>query len=233
MSGPAKIFREIHRLRKHAKDLQTEIDRIPVQLKARQNRITQQEAGGKEAQDHLKHLKVQCHEREVLLKQTQQQVVKHEKQLQEAGSKKEYDALKSEIQREQDHCKQIEDEILATMMEIEERTAALPEAEKAAKQAKLDYAEYEKNTEVRKTSLMELLTQALQSLKEVEATLPEELEVQYRRMVTARNEDALAPVQGRTCVACYTEITAQAQNDLLSGRLAVCKACGRILYLPE
>jgi predicted nucleic acid-binding Zn-ribbon protein len=233
MASPAAIFREIHRLRKHAKDLQTEIERVPKMLKAQQNRVTQREAGGKDAQDGLKRLKVQCHEKEVLLKQAQQQVAKHQKQLQEAGAKKEYDALKSEIQQEQEHCRRLEDEILATMMEIEECTGALPGAEKAAKQAKLDYDEFEKNSEARKVVLLEQLNQALQSLKEVEAGLPEELALQYRRAVAARNEDALSAVQGRTCVACYTEITAQSYNDLLSGRVVVCKACGRILYLPE
>ena len=31
----------------------------------------------------------------------------------------------------------------------------------------------------------------------------------------------------------YTAITAQSYNDLLSGRMVVCKVCGRMLYLPE
>jgi predicted nucleic acid-binding Zn-ribbon protein len=56
---------------------------------------------------------------------------------------------------------------------------------------------------------------------------------EYQRLVRARGEDALAPVQGRTCAACYTEITSQQFQDLMPGQLALCKSCARILYLPE
>jgi predicted nucleic acid-binding Zn-ribbon protein len=233
MSGPVETLRELHRLRRHAKDLQTEIDRIPRQLKVQQARIAQQEAAAKEAHDSLKRLKVSNHEKEVLLKQTQQQIAKHERQLNEAGSKKEYDALKVEIAADKEKCKQYEDEILNGMMEIDERTARLPEADKAAAQAKVDYAQFEKDQQTRQVSLTEQLAATERTLTEVEATLPDDVLTLYRRQVSARNEDAMAAVQGRTCVACYTEITAQSYNDLLAGRLVICKACGRILYLPE
>src|SRR5437764_1317292 len=49
MPGPAVVFREIHRLRRHAQDLQEQIDRVPRQPKARQADLTEQlnEALGK------------------------------------------------------------------------------------------------------------------------------------------------------------------------------------------
>ena len=53
------------------------------------------------------------HEQEVLLKAKQQQVVKHEKQLNEATAKKEYDALRAEIANEKKACQTLEDEILS------------------------------------------------------------------------------------------------------------------------
>jgi predicted nucleic acid-binding Zn-ribbon protein len=43
----------------------------------------------------------------------------------------------------------------------------------------------------------------------------------------------MAEVQNRTCMACYTEITAQALNNLSIGQFILCKNCGRALYLPE
>ena len=87
-------------------------------------------------QGGLSHVKVGVHEKEVSLKQAQQQITKHEKQLNEATSKKEYDALKVEIAAEKQRCQQLEDEILNGMMEMEERTAQLPEIEKAVTQAR-------------------------------------------------------------------------------------------------
>src|SRR5689334_20522616 len=97
MPGPAVILREIHRLRRFAEDLQTRIEQTPRLLKAQQGRIGRQEETLRQAQEGLKRLKVTMHEKEVSLRTALQQVTKYEKQQNEAGSKKEYDAFQHEI----------------------------------------------------------------------------------------------------------------------------------------
>jgi len=233
MAGPATILREIHRLRRQAKDLQSELDRGPRLLKAQQSKVARQEEAVREAHDALKRLKMTSHDKEGLLKATLQQIDKHERQLNEAGSKKEYDALKSEIAADKKKCQGLEDEILNCMAEIEEGTARLPELEKAVQQAKGEYAEYEKTFQERLAGLTQQLNQALGAIKDVEATLPADVRPQYDRLVAARGEDAMAAVQNRTCMACYTEITAQSYNDLMLSQFVFCKNCGRALYLPD
>jgi predicted nucleic acid-binding Zn-ribbon protein len=233
MSGPAAILREIHRLRRHAKDLQTEIERLPRLVKGQQAKVARQEDAVREAHEAIKRLKISGHAKEVSLKEAQQQIAKHEKQLNEAGSKKEYDALKAEIAAEKQKCQQLEDEILNGMMEMEERAAQVPEIEKTVAQAKKESAEHEQNARVREANLAELMAQTQKQLQEVEASLPDDVRPQYQRLVAARGEDALAAVQGRTCKACYTEITAQATTDLAREQFLLCKSCGRILYAQE
>lgn len=233
MPGPAAILREIHRLRRHAKELQTEIDRLPQRLKAQQNKVARQEETQRETQETLKKTKVKTHDKEVTLKTTHQQIAKHQKQLNEAASKKEYDALQAEINADKQKCQKLEDEILEAMAETEGRTAQLPELEKSVKQAKEEAAQFEREASARQASLSEQLQQALQQLKEVEATLPADVRPQYERLVGHRGEDAMALVQDRVCAACYTEITAQMSNELFIGQFVLCKNCGRILYLPE
>jgi len=233
MAGPAAIMREVHRLRRHAKDLENEIERSPQLLKSQQAKVTRQEDAVREAHETLKRLKVTSHEKEVLLKSTLGLIAKHEKQLNEAGSKKEYDALKTEITADKDKCRQLEDEILDCLAEIEDRTAQLPDLEKGVGQAKEELREFEKNSESRVAGLREQLNLVGQSIQEVEATLPDDIRLQIDRLVTSRGEDAMAVVQNRTCMACYTEITAQALNNLNMGQFTLCKNCGRALYLPE
>src|SRR5919202_130820 len=97
MAGPAAILRELHRLRRHARDLQAEIDRGPRALKAQQDKVARQEEALREAQEVIKRLKVETHDKELTLRGKQQQIAKHERQLNEATSKKEYDALQAEI----------------------------------------------------------------------------------------------------------------------------------------
>jgi predicted nucleic acid-binding Zn-ribbon protein len=233
MSGPAAILREIHRLRRHAKDLQTEIDRGPQALKARQAKVIRQEELLREAQESLKRLKVATHEKEVTLKAKMEQVVKHERQLAESTHKKEYDALKAEVAAEKAAAGKLEDEIIDGLTAIEERAAQLPEMEKAIRQAKEEAARFEGENQARQSRLAEQLTQVDHNLQQVEESLPADVHQDYARMTAARGEEALAGLQGRTCTACYTEVTAQSYNELLQGRFVVCKSCGRMLYLPE
>jgi predicted nucleic acid-binding Zn-ribbon protein len=233
MSGPAVLFREIHRLRRFAHELQEQIDRLPRQQKAQQTKVARQEEILREAQDVLKHLKVEIHGKEGTLKSMHGQIAKHQKQLNEAGSKKEYDALQHEINDAKAACQRLEEEILTGIGDSEEKTAQLPELEKAVRQAKEEYAKFESGIQERLNGYQSQLAEARKQLQEREAELPANLRAQYERFVASKGPDALAAVQGRTCAACHTEITAQQANELQQELFVLCKACGRILYLPE
>jgi predicted nucleic acid-binding Zn-ribbon protein len=105
--------------------------------------------------------------------------------------------------------------------------------EKAVQKAKADLAKFEADQGERLGRFGAEREAALAQLAQVEENLPEDILMVYNREVNSRGEDALAAVQNRTCSACYTEITSQMFNDLSRGSFVACKACGRILYLPE
>jgi predicted nucleic acid-binding Zn-ribbon protein len=232
MPGPAVILREIHRLKKYAKELQSRADQGPRQLKAQQTNITRQEDNLRQAQEGLKQLKKTILDKESQVKGHNQQIAKHQQQLNQAASKKEYDALKAEIESDRKAVTRLEDEILEAMGAVEERTAQIPLLEKAVQQAKADLVQYERDSAARVVALTEERQRALKELAEAEPTLPANLLEPYQRQVKARDEDAFAAVEARTCQACYTEITAQQYNDLLREAFVSCKSCGRFLYLP-
>src|SRR5712691_8275298 len=123
MAGPATTLREIHRLQRHARDLKSEMDRMPRLLKNQEAKITRQEEAVAEAQNLLKRLKLANVDKESELKSTLQLIEKHKQQREQVSSKKEYDALTHEIAAEKTKCQELEDEILDTMGQIEERTA--------------------------------------------------------------------------------------------------------------
>src|SRR5271163_2327705 len=129
MSAPGPILRELHRLLKHAKDLQTRITQAPKTLLAYQTKTRKQEEFLHQAQERLKKLKVATHEKEVEIKTKRQQIAKYEKQLNDITSKKEFDALKHEIATVLAAIGALEDEILAEMEEAEGQAAELPELE--------------------------------------------------------------------------------------------------------
>jgi predicted nucleic acid-binding Zn-ribbon protein len=233
MSGPAVLIREIHRLRHFIRELEEQIERAPRQLKAQQAKVARQEELQREGQEALKKLKITTHEKEVSLKATHNLIAKHQQQLQTATSKKEYDAFQVEIKHEREQAAKLEDEILNAMGETEERTAKLPELEQNVQKAKQDFAAWQAGSKDRLAGFETQLREAQAQLKTVEEKLPKNVLPQFQRVINAFGPDAMAAVRNGCCVTCSTEITAQAQNDLLAGNFVMCKACGRILYLPE
>jgi uncharacterized protein len=233
MPGAGSTLREIHRLRRAAKDLTERIEAGPRQIKAQHAAVARHEENLKKAQDDLKHLKVQTHQKEVSLKAASEQIKKYEKQLNDIMSKKEYDALKHELATTRASEGKLEDEILAAFTDIEERQKRIPELEKTLAQSKAQAAQLEREQESRLADLKRQRDEVQKQLAEQETALPDDIKPHYDRLIGSKGEDALAPVENKTCIACYTGITAQNYNDLTAGRFILCKSCGRILYLPE
>src|SRR5947209_6767015 len=109
MSGPALIFREIHRLRRFARDLQEHINRSPIQVKAQQARVAKQEEAQRANLDALKHLKVSIHQKETSLKAFHTQIARYRTQMDTASSTKEMEALKHQIQSAEANGAKLED----------------------------------------------------------------------------------------------------------------------------
>lgn len=233
MPGPGAILKEIHRLRRLAKDLTTRIEQQPRLLKGQQSAVARHEEALKKAQEELKLLKVHTHEKEVTLKANNQQIEKWEKQMSDIISKKEYDALKSESTHARQQVSKLEDEILVALTEIEEKTAELPRLEKALQEARTQASQFEKDSALRLKDLGNQREQTLALLREQEAALGEDVRFQYDRLISAKGEDAMAGVEGRNCTACYTEVTAQMHGDLARHLFTICKSCGRMLYVVE
>jgi predicted nucleic acid-binding Zn-ribbon protein len=233
MPGPAVILKTLHHLRRLIEDIDTRITEAPRKMTVQQKRLANQEDLGKQAHDHVKNQALQIREKEGNVKAMQTQVKKYQKQLEEAANKKEYDTLKLEIANELALISKAEDDILALMTENEEKTAQLSNVDKQVAQAKADFAQFEKDHAEKQQQLAGEKTRALDELKTTEATLPADVKPQYDRMVAGKGTDALAGLQGRTCTACYTEITSQMMSELKREMFIQCKNCGRMLYVES
>jgi predicted nucleic acid-binding Zn-ribbon protein len=233
MPGPAVILKELHRLRRHLAELDEKTAQAPRQIATAQKRLANQEDALTQAKEHLKRLALDIREKESNIKATQAQIEKYKKQLDGAANKKEYDTLNAEIASERAHIAKTEEEILAAMAESEEKTALLPEVEKAAHKARADFSQFEKDHQEKLERFVQEKARAQEELKATEATLPADIRQQYDRLLAAKGMDALSVVNGRICMACYTEITSQMLSELKREMTMLCKNCGRMLYLES
>ncbi len=197
MATTAELMREIHRLRRFARDLQEQIERAPLQHKAQKARVTRQEDAVRDNHDAIARLKVAIREKEGTLKATHGQINKHEKQLNEAGSKKEYDALQAEIASDRAKCGTLEEEILAAMTQTEERTAKVPELDNTVKTVREEFARWEKDSGARLADMKRQLDETQARLKEVEAAVPANVRSTYDRTIRGKGADAFASAADR------------------------------------
>lgn len=226
----ADTLRECHRLRKHLKALQEEIDRGPRVLKAIQANLDRERKEHQDHHDAITKLKLKQRDDEGTLKQTETRLRKLEEQLTGISVTKEYDAKKSEIRQASEKKTQIEDAILTTMSELEVRTNAIPAVEKKWTDAQADFKQAQIDAEERIQSLHADLAASRETLATTETAVPERYRSQYDHLVKARGPEAFAAVRDKVCQGCRTGVSQQRLLEVQSGLFILCQSCGRMLY---
>ena len=230
MPPVTEVFREAHRLRKHLRELQKEIDLGPRVLKGRQDDLDEERQAHKDHHDSITRLKLKQREDEGSLKQTDTRLAKLEEQLIGISVQKEYDAKKSEIAQARAKKADLEDAILATMTEIEERTTAIPAIEKKWADAQAAFTEFQRQAADRLEMLKNDLAASKMALAKVEEGIPEDIRPRYEKFVKAHGPEAMAQVKGKTCMGCRTDLTDQKLIELRRGEFMQCPTCGKILF---
>jgi predicted nucleic acid-binding Zn-ribbon protein len=213
--------------------LQTEIERAPLQLKARQTVAAKPAKARDDAKEKLKKLKVTTLERESDLKVQHKQIERWRQQQSESGEQKQYETLKHEIAAAEARCTALEEAIIALMTETEELAPTIPGLEAAAVKAQKEFDQYQSEQKDRLGRLSEELKKAQQDLKEAEIQIPDDVRPDYSRRIASYGPDALASASGASCGHCHTSIAAQVMIQLEMGQFLTCTSCYRALYLPE
>lgn len=227
------LLRECHRLRKHLKNLQEEIDRGPRVLKAQQNRLAAEEKAHKDHHDSITKLKVKQREEEGTLKATETRLDKLREQLNLAANKKEFDAKESEIKQATEKKGQTEDIILETILEIETHIGQIPEVDKKWADAQAEFKQWQIDAAERLERLKADQIVSRAELEKYDTQLPDKVKTYYDFHVKSRGPDAMAAVKERVCQGCRATLTEQWMFDLRAGNFLTCVGCGRLLYLTD
>jgi uncharacterized protein len=231
-SLPATL-RECHRLRRHIRELQEEIDRGPRVLKAQQTRLADEEQSHKDSYETIKQLKLKQKADEGTLKQIETQLDKLGTRAMEVTTLKEMDATKNEIAMATEKKNVLEDTILTTILDIEARTNDLPNVDSRWTTAQADFKQYQIDAKERLAAMQTDIAECTARLATLDATLPEETKSYYDRLVKKLGADALAGVKNRACQQCRTVMTEDKADQLVAGHFLICTNCGRGLYPAE
>lgn len=233
MSVSAEALRELHRIHQQITDLKSRIQRGPKQIKAGTANVARLETELTAARDTLKRARVESDEQQLQLKQREAKIADLQRKLNECKTNTEFSALKDQIAAEQQANSVLEDEILDKMDKVERLQAQVALAEKSLEKAKQDLGTTKERVDQQQSGLDADLARVTELLQHAEQALPADFKVEYQRIVKARGEEALAPVESESCGGCYTVLSPQTLNELSQSKPVFCKFCGVLLYLPE
>lgn len=233
MSVDASLLRELHRIHRQLADLRERLRRGPQQVKAVEAGVKKLDDELLAAREGVKKSKLNADQKNLQLKEREARLAKLQKKLEESDSARDYKALQEQIAADEQANSVLTDEVLEALEKTEQLQKQVPVAEAALAKSREDAAKVAQRIDEERQSLEQEVARVNEQLREAEAKLPADFKPDYDRAVKSRGEDALAPVDGTACGGCYQMLTPQTFPTLLTGKPAYCKACGRILYLPE
>lgn len=233
MESPTSLLEEIHTYLLRIRSVSEELSEGPRRLKRLQTKVAAAEKALADHHAKIKSMKVSINDKEVSLKANAEQIRKYKKDLNAITSKKEFDALNIEIAGLEKRNGDLEDEGLQLMTQVEEETARVPAREQAITDAKAAFAKAEGEYQGQLPAWQNRLEEAKQQFAQKKVLMPEEWSKVFDKHELTEAADVLAALSGRSCSACYTEVTAQQVAMITAGRIEACKSCGKLLYLQS
>jgi predicted nucleic acid-binding Zn-ribbon protein len=233
MSVTAAALRELHRIHQQLAELRDRLERGPKQVRAREANVTQLEARLAEARDRAKQTQIALDRKQLDLRSGEQKVIDLRVKLNAASSNREYQALLEQIAAAEMAGSVLADEILEGLEKVDQLNVAIKEAEKNLAAGKQELEKARQAVESSGATIRADVTRLEGELGRAEKALPADLKADYQRVVRSKGADSLASVDDGVCTGCGQQITLNMQNELRLSKLVFCKACGRLLYLPE
>jgi predicted nucleic acid-binding Zn-ribbon protein len=233
MSITAAALRELHRIHQQLAELRDRLERGPRQVRAREGSVAQLETRLAEAREKAKQTQMGVDRKQLDLKAGEQKVVDLRVKLNAANSNREYQALLEQIAAAEMAGSVLSDEILEGLEKIDQHGVAVKEAEKNLAAGKQELDKSRKAVDESAAAIHGDITRLEAELAQAEQGLPADIKADYQRVVRSKGADSLSAVDDGVCTGCGQQITLNMQNELKLSKLVFCKACGRLLYLPE
>jgi predicted nucleic acid-binding Zn-ribbon protein len=233
MSVTAAALRDLHRLHRQLGDIRSRLQRGPRQARAADEQIARLEQQLQQAKETVLRSRVTADDKELQLREREGHIADVKARLNSCNSNREYQAFLEQIAADEQANSVLSDEILELLDKITEQQQAVQESEKQLVRGREELEAIHQRVDGERSSLETDLNRLTEELTQAEAALPPDFRTEYARVIKARGEEALAPLDGECCGGCYQTVTPQMLNELLQDRPVTCKSCGCLIYRPE
>ena len=233
MTVSAAALAELHRIHRQLTDLRSRLAKGPQQIKIAQLHVDKVEQEMATAKEEVQRARINSDQKELQLAEREGRIVDIKSKLNACSTNREYQAFLEQIAADEQANSVLSDEILELLDRITELEAVVEEVNQRRSTVQLERETIQQRVDEAKVLLETDVARLLGELQVAEDKLPADFRKDYQRLVNARGEEALAPLDGQTCGGCYQMVTTQTVNELMMSKPVFCKACGCLLYFNE
>ncbi len=234
MTTTANSLREIHSLHQRAKAIQDRLSSHPKTVAARNVIVAKKETSLEQSKKELQQVKVSKGLKETQRKSVLAKIDDFSSKLLTVKKNEEYKAIQNEIALLKSQMGKIDDELIESELDIEDRAEKIKELEAEVAKLKSELTAFLKKFDENKPADDANLADLSRQIADAEAIIPIEIRDSYQRVIRQRGADALALVEEGACSGCFMAVTSQMVNDLINcDKLVFCRSCGRVLYMAE
>jgi len=239
MAAPAPIeissalLRKLHRIHQQRADLQSQARRGPMQVKAVQSSVDAAKAELDAEIAVLKKTRMVSDEKHLQLQSREAHVQDLQRRLNEAGSNKEFKLLQEQLAADVQANSVQSDEIFEILERIDSLEERLAETKQKLADAETEQAQRLGEIEERQNRVTMDIERIEIQLEEAETMIPAVVLADYRRLLAARGEETLAPIEDESCGGCYQTLTTQVVSLVMLSKLTYCPNCNAMLYQTE
>jgi len=224
------VVRRLHEILSLAADIRGQIDRCPKQIQVAQHQLQAARDALAQCKESIKQKKMEADRKQLQQREREAKLYEWQGKLNAAANNREYQAVKDQLAADSQANSVLSDEILEILEAIDELQAKSTELNAKLAVVQADTTKAEARIQERLLVLQQELQRTESELQVAEAALPGDFIDTYRRMVGSRGEEAMAPLDDKSCGGCNTGLPPRSLDQLRQGIPVPCSSCGRLLY---
>ena len=159
---------------------------------------------------------------------------KRQQRLDQVKNVREATAVTAELDLGKQILGREENEWVQAAEEVTRVEGRLATADQVLAEARASQAEERAELAARRAEAESARAEALAARQESASKLDRPLRTRYDRLKGSRSSNALMPLTGFACSACFTAVPVSRRGSIRGGlRIEGCEVCGVILYVPE
>lgn len=216
------------------KKIRTEVKSLPSQKAQLERQLAASAAGLEAVKMRAREVEVHRKKLELDAGTRTESINRLKTQQYETRKNDEFRAMGNEIARYEKEIREIEDQELELMDQVDKLKAEISVQETKASAAREMVARQVADLAVKEKALQARLEELTQDRAEIAGRMDEDIIDRFERLFASKGDAAVVALDHEVCTGCHMKITAQTAHRVKSGReITSCEQCGRILYYAE